>query len=150
MISSLSSVPHRYCAATKADGQPCRAAPLRDAAFCFLHDPDRAEDAAKARHAGGIRRRREGTLGVAYDLQGLETAAGIRRVLEIALSDALSLDPGVGRARILVAVANSAAKLLETAELAARLEALEGAVRLLQRREPSKGLDDGLLGGSDE
>jgi hypothetical protein len=150
MISSMSSMPRRYCVATKSDGQPCRAAPLRDAAYCFLHDPDRAEDAAKARHAGGVRRRREGTLGVVYDLQGLETVAGIRRLLEIVVDDALGLDAGIGRSRILVAVANSATKLLETAELEARLEALEGAVRLLQRREPSKGLDDGMLGGSDE
>ena len=150
MKSSMSSGPRRYCAATRSDGQPCRAAPLRDGTLCFLHAPDRAEDAAKAQHAGGIRRRREGTLGVVYDLQGLETAAGIRRVLEIALGDALSLDPGVGRSRILVAVANSAMKLLDTAELEARIEALEGAVRLLQHGEPPKGLDDGLLRGSDE
>ena len=147
MISSMSSVPRRYCTAIKSDGQPCRAAPLRDAAYCFLHAPDRAEDAAKAQHAGGIRRRREGTLGVVYDLQGLETVAGIRRVLEIALGDALSFDPGVERSRILVAVANSAMKLLDPTDVAARLEALEGMVRLLQPGEPSKGLEDGLLGG---
>ena len=149
MKSSLSSGPRRYCAATKSDGQPCRAAPLRDGTLCFLHAPDRAEDAAKAQHAGGIRRRREGTLGVVYDLQGLETAAGIRRVLEIALDDALGLDPGIGRSRILVAVANAAMKLLDTAEHEARIEALEGAVRLLQGGEPSTGLDDGLMGGPD-
>jgi hypothetical protein len=149
MIGSLSSMPRRYCGATKADGQACRAAPLRDAAYCFLHDPARAEDAAKARQAGGIRRRREGTLGVVYDLQGLETAAGIRRVLDIVVGDALGLDAGIGRSRILVAVANSAIKLLETAELEARLEALEGAVRLLQRQGLPKGLDDGLMGGPD-
>jgi len=147
MISSFSSMPRRFCAATKANGQPCRAAPLRDAAYCFLHDPDRAEDAAKARQAGGIRRRREGTLGVVYDLQGLETVAGIRRVLEIVLDDALGLDPGVGRSRILIAVVNAATKLLDTGEHDARLEALEGVMRLLERKGLLKGLDDGLLGG---
>jgi hypothetical protein len=150
MIGSLSSVPRRYCAATKSDGQPCRAAPLRDAAYCFLHDPDRAEDAAKARQAGGIRRRREGTLGVAYDLQGLDNVGGIRRLLEIVVADALGLDAGVGRSRILIAAANSAIKLLETTDFAARLEALEGMVRLLQRQGLPNGLDDGMLGGSDE
>ena len=149
MISPLSSMPRRFCAATKANGQPCRAAPLRDAAYCFLHDPDRAEDAAKARQAGGIRRRREGTLGVAYDLQGLDNVAGIRRLLEIVVADALGLDAGVGRSRILIAAANSATKLLETADLAARIEALEGTVRLLQRQGLPKGLDDGLLRGPD-
>jgi hypothetical protein len=149
MIGSVSSVPRRYCTATKADGQACHAAPLRDAVFCFLHDPDRAEDAAKARQAGGIRRRREGTLGVAYDLQGLDNVAGIRRLLEIVVADALGLDAGVGRSRILIAAANSSIKLLETAEVPARIEALEGAVRLLQSQGLPKGLDDGLLGGSD-
>jgi hypothetical protein len=147
MINSMSSMPRRYCAATKADGQPCRAAPLRDAAYCFLHDPDRAEDAAKARQAGGIRRRREGTLGVAYDLQGLDNVAGIRRLLEIVVADALGLDAGVGRSRILIAAATAATKLLDTGEHEARLEALEGAIRLLQRQGLLKGLDDGLLGG---
>ena len=146
MKSSLSSGPRRYCAATTSDGQPCRAAPLRDSTLCFLHDPNRAEDAAKAQHAGGVRRRREGTLGVVYDLQGLETAAGIRRVLEIALDDALGLEAGIGRSRILIAVANSAMKLLETADFEARLDALEGAVRLLQPGGLPKGLDDGLRG----
>ena len=136
MISPLSSMPRRFCAATKANGQPCRAAPLRDAAYCFLHDPDRAEDAAKARQAGGIRRRREGTLGVAYDLQGLDNVAGIRRLLEIVVADALGLD-----------AATAATKLLDTGEHDARLEALEGAIRLLQRQGLLKGLDDGLLGG---
>ena len=147
MISSMSSMPRRYCAATKADGQPCRAAPLRDAAYCFLHDPDRAEDAAKARQAGGIRRRREGTLGVAYDLGGLDNVAGIRRLLEIVVADALGHDAGVGRSRILIAAATAATKLLDTGEHDARLEALEGAIRLLQRQGLPKGLDDGLLGG---
>jgi hypothetical protein len=145
----MSSMPRRYCAATKSDGQPCRAAPLRDAAYCFLHDPDRAEDAAKARQAGGIRRRREGTLGVAYDLQGLDNVAGIRRLLEIVVADALGLDAGVGRSRILIAAANAATKLLETTDVAARLEALEGMVRLLQGKGSPKGLDDGLLRGPD-
>lgn len=43
---------------------------------------------------GGLRRRREGTIGVAYDLDGLDHAAGIRRILDIVVADSLGLDNG--------------------------------------------------------
>jgi hypothetical protein len=68
------------CAYAKADGQPCRMAPLRDRPYCFSHDPERAEEAAEARRVGGLRRKKEGTIAVAYDLPGLDTVDGIRRV----------------------------------------------------------------------
>ena len=55
-------------------------APLRDRPYCFSHDPERAEEAAEARRLGGLRRRKEGTIAVAYDLPGLDTVAGIRRL----------------------------------------------------------------------
>ena len=58
----------RACGYAKADGQPCQMAPLRDRPYCFSHDPERAEEAAEARRLGGLRRRKEGTIAVAYDL----------------------------------------------------------------------------------
>jgi hypothetical protein len=58
------------CAYAKADGQPCRMAPLHDRPFCFSHDPERAAEAAEARRIGGLRRKKEGTIAIAFDLPG--------------------------------------------------------------------------------
>ena len=115
----------RRCAFAHQDGGTCHAAPLRERPYCFLHDPERAADAADARRLGGLRRRREGTLTVAYDLESLDYADGIRRLLHVVVTDALSLDNGVARLRVLIAAASAAARLLETADLEARISALE-------------------------
>jgi hypothetical protein len=120
---------------------------MRDSEYCFYHDPDHAEEAAQARVLGGRRRRRERTLDVAYDLDGLNTVRGLRRVLEIAIKDALSLDNGIGRSRVLIAGAAAGSRLLETGDLEQRVSELEAAVR---RRPPERDpdADDGLLGGA--
>jgi len=95
----------RRCAYAKADGQPCAMAPLRDRPYCFSHDPERAAEAAEARRLGGLRRRKEGTIAVAYDLPGLESVAGIRRLLDIVVTDAVGLENGIARLRVLIATA---------------------------------------------
>src|SRR5690242_18407923 len=105
-------------------GDFCRAGPQRDRQFCFAHDPERAEEAAEARRLGGLRRRREGTIAIAYDLPGLDSAEGIRRLLEVVTVDAVGLEPGIGRLRVLLAAAGEAIKLLSVADLEARLARL--------------------------
>src|SRR6266446_8350137 len=92
----------RRCAYAKADGQPCRMAPLHDRPYCFSHDPERAEEAAEARRIGGLRRKKERTIAVAYDLPGLDTVAGIRRLLEIVVIDGIGLENGIARLRVLI------------------------------------------------
>ena len=124
----------RRCTFLKADGLACQMAPLRERPFCFAHDPERAEEAAEARRLGGLRRRKEGTIAVAYDLPGLGSVGGIRRLLYIVVTDGLGLDNGVNRLRVLISVATAATRLLETAEFEERLAALEAVVR--NRREP--------------
>ena len=118
----------RRCAYAKADGQPCRMAPLRDRPYCFSHDPERAAEAAEARRLGGLRRRKEGTISVAYDLPGLDTVTGIRRLLQIAATDALGLDNGVQRVRVIISAAGAATNLLKIGELEDRVAHLEAAV----------------------
>src|SRR5665811_2016262 len=103
-------------------------APLLDRPFCFSHDPERAADAAEARRMGGLRRRKEGTIAVAYDLPGLDSVTGIRRLLDIVVTDGLGLDNGIARLRILISTAATAMNLLKVGELEERLAALEGAV----------------------
>jgi len=118
----------RRCAYAKADGQPCGMAPLIDRPYCFAHDPERAADAAEARKLGGLRRRKEGTIAVAYDLPGLDSIAGIRRLLDIVVVDAVGLDNSVARSRVLISAAVAAANLLKVGDLEERLETLEAAV----------------------
>jgi hypothetical protein len=118
----------RRCAYAKADGQPCQMAPLRDRPYCFAHDPERAEEAADARRLGGLRRRKEGTIAVAYDLPGLDTVVGIRRLLDIVVTDGVGLDNGIPRLRVLISTALAAMNLLKVGELEERLAALEGVV----------------------
>jgi hypothetical protein len=123
------------------DGHACRAGPQRDRPFCFAHDPERAADAAEARRMGGLRRRKEGTIAVAYDLPGLDTVVGIRRLLDIVVTDGVGLDNGIPRLRVLISTAVAAMNLLKVGELEERLAALEAVIG---HRTPQAG--DDLLG----
>jgi hypothetical protein len=134
----------RRCAYAKADGQACRMAPLHDRPYCFSHDPARAEEAAEARRLGGLRRRKEGTITVAYDLPGLDSVAGIRRLLEIVVTDGLSLENGIARQRVLISTAVAAMNLLKVGEIEDRIATLEQAVGV--GRQPSAGAVDDEVG----
>lgn len=118
----------RTCSGTAETGERCRQAPLRGKSFCFWHDPDSTEEAEQARRLGGQRLRRDKTVEGAYDLEGLNSVPHIRRVIEIAIVDALSLENSIARVRALMAGALAAAKLLEVGELEERLEAVEAAL----------------------
>jgi hypothetical protein len=103
-------------------------APLHDRPYCFAHDPERAAEAAEARKLGGLRRRKEGTIAVAYDLPGLDSVAGIRRLLDIVVTDGVGLDNGIPRLRVLISTAVAAMNLLKVGEFEERLAALEAAI----------------------
>ena len=118
----------RGCAYAKADGQPCRMAPLHDRPYCFSHDPERAAEAAEARRLGGLRRKKESTIAVAYDLPGLDTVVGIRRVLEIVVADSVGQEHGIARLRVLISAATAATNLLKVGELEDRLAHLEATI----------------------
>jgi len=115
----------RACKAIKEDGSRCQAAPLQDSDFCLFHSPDHAKETAEARRLGGLRRRKEKTVAGAYDIEGLDDIPKIRRLLEIAVLDTLSLENSVARSRTLAYLAQVALKALEVGEFEARLEALE-------------------------
>lgn len=61
----------------------------------------------------------EKTLSGAYDVAGLDTVEAVRRVLEIAVLDALGLDNSIARTRVLIAASLAATKLLEVDGLGA-------------------------------
>jgi hypothetical protein len=118
----------RTCAFIKQGGERCRQSPLQDEDFCFWHSPEHEKEAAEARRLGGLRRRREKTVEGAFGIEGIETVGGIRRVLEVAIIDALGLENSLNRSRVLIAAAAAAGRLLEAAELAERVAALESAL----------------------
>jgi hypothetical protein len=118
----------RSCRAENERGEPCRQAPLQDGDFCFWHSPDHAQEAGEARRLGGLRRRKEKAVSGAYDIEGLESVGAIRRLLEIAVLDTLSLENSVARSRTLAYLAQVALKTLEVGEFQERLQALEAAV----------------------
>ncbi len=118
----------RTCNGRKEDGQPCRAAPLTSEDYCLWHSPDHTDEATEARRLGGLRRRRERAVSGAYDFEGLDGVPTIRRLLEIAATDTLSLENSVARSRTLAYLAQVALKALEISEHEERLRALEAAV----------------------
>lgn len=121
-------VARRGCAFVMPDGRSCRAGPQRERPYCFAHDPERTAEAAEARKLGGLRRRKEGTIAVAYDMPGLDTVDGIRRLLEIVSTDGLGMENGVPRLRALISTAVAATNLLKVGEFEERLAALEAAL----------------------
>jgi hypothetical protein len=128
----------RHCSATTAAGTPCGAAPLRERDMCFVHDPDSADEAAAARRVGGLRRRREGSVRVAYDLDGLDGLERSRRLLDITITDVLALDNGIQRARVLLLAVRTDLELIEKADFEVRLTRLEAALAPRARRERAK------------
>ena len=118
-------VARRSCTFVMPDGRACRAGPQRDRPYCFAHDPERAQEAAEARRLGGLRRRKEGTIAVAYDLPGLDSVAGIRRLLDVVVTDGIGLENGIARLRVLISASAAATNLLKVGEFEERLAALE-------------------------
>jgi hypothetical protein len=112
-------------------------APQTDSPYCWAHDPANAEAAAEARKLGGIRRRREGTVAGAFAFEGLTNVSQLRRLLEIAAFDALSLENSVARVRAIIALVLAGAKLLETGELEERIATLEAATHRHDDPHPS-------------
>lgn len=107
---------------------------MLDSEWCFWHSPEHAEEATEARRLGGQRRRKERIVSAAYDFEGLTTAEGIRRLIEVAVIDTLGLENSIPRSRTLAYLAQSASRLMETNELEARIEELERAVGPRARR----------------
>jgi hypothetical protein len=118
----------RTCASIKQNGERCRQAPLQGEDHCFWHHPDYSEEAEQARKLGGQRRRREKITEGAYELESLDSIPALRRVLTIALLDALGLENSVARSRVLISGVVAGAKLLEVGEMEERMAAVEAAL----------------------
>ena len=121
-------VTRRLCAFRFPTGEACHSPPLHDGDFCLMHSPEHAKEVQDARRIGGLHRKREATLSAAFDFAGLETVDGIRRLLQIAATDALGMENSPARSRMLVYVALAALRTLEVGVFEERLAVLEQAV----------------------
>jgi hypothetical protein len=84
---------------------------------------------AEARRLGGLRRRKEKAVQGAYEIEELETVGQVRRLIQIAVMDTLSLENSIARSRTLAYLAGVSLKALEVGEIEERLNALEGTVK---------------------
>jgi hypothetical protein len=109
-------------------GQPCRAAALEHDEFCLFHSPARADAVQEARRLGGLRRRRERTVSLACEFQGLRTVSDILLVLESTVNETLALDNSIARSRALAHLCEVARRCVE-ADLEERTRTLEATVR---------------------
>ena len=121
-------VSKRACKGITNGGERCSAPPLIDGDYCFWHDPEHEADAAEARRVGGLRRKRESTLQGAYQVEGTDSIQGIRRFLDVAMFDLLSLENSVQRNRAIISGVLVAAKLHEVGEMEERMAAVEAAL----------------------
>jgi hypothetical protein len=101
---------------------------MKLSAFCVFHDPEHAEVVQQARSAGGQRRKKEVAVSLAFDFEGLNSIAAIRRLVEVAAYDALGLPNDLPRVRALGYLAQVAVTLVEKGEIEERLTAVEAAL----------------------
>ena len=114
------------CSYITRRGNRCRAQPLAGESWCGLHHPDNQARVAAGRKVGGSRRKRSTTNPASP--MSLGSVDDVRAVLELALVDALSLEPSAGRVRAVVSVASEAARLLERHDMESRLAEIEEAI----------------------
>src|SRR5271157_2517367 len=120
----------RQCIFHLSSGRQCKAAALKDSEFCWVHSPERAKEVQEARRLGGLRRKRESTISGAYQFESLNSVEGIRRIVLIAVLDALSMENSMSRARTLAYLAQVALHMLEVGDIEARVEALEEMAKI--------------------
>ena len=135
----------RGCTHIMPDERPCGATRRRAVPFCWVHDPDVSAEAAEARRLGGLRRRRERTLAVTYDLTGVSTPAELTRIVEIATHETLAERSSLARARTLLLAARTGLQVRIETVIEARLRTLEAA-EAQRRAAPSTG---GLVDDAD-
>jgi hypothetical protein len=95
-----------------------------------MHSPERVKEVQEARRLGGLRRRRESTISSAYQFDSLNSVEGIRRIVEVAVLDTLSMENSIARSRTLAYLAQVALRTLEIGDLETRIADLEESTRI--------------------
>src|SRR4029453_12325843 len=130
----------RTCAFVHPDGRRCGAPPLRDGIYCLMHSPEHADAVAEGRRLGGARGKREAALTVAYDISDLMSFDGIYRLVQIAVTDMLSQEISLNRAKAVLYAVQTLLKARDAGDQEERIRALEAAV--LQRTNETESAFD--------
>lgn len=118
------------CEAETKAGTRCKAPALHGEPHCFHHSPTRAAERTDARRRGGLSLHYGDGGKVERPEARIREVGDVLDLLETAAGDALARKPSVQRARVLVYIAGSALKALETADLAERVAALEARLTM--------------------
>ena len=118
----------RACSYQMPEGRPCRAAPLRDQAFCFWHTPEREEDATEARRMGGLHRRKKRTVATIYGFGGLRSIEDHQALLETITIETMALENSLARNSAVTRMIATGAKLIELGDLESRIAAIEATL----------------------
>ena len=123
----------KLCGATTRAGAPCRTYALTGSAFCWWHDPTRAEDRKEARSRGGHARhgRSIGKVGDVAPVK-IDSLADVLRLLTDEINTVRGLEVGISRARTIGYLAGIVASIYQAAEFEQRLAQVE---RDLQQRK---------------
>ena len=113
----------RGCKALRRDGGPCRASAILPSGYCVMHDPERQEEAAGVRAAGGKAKSRARRLDRLVPASLKPTLALVLAAVEEAYDG--SLPPA--RANAVATLAGAAVRLYQVGALEERLAALEAA-----------------------
>ena len=116
---------NRHCQAKTAKGTACRMAPLRETDFCWAHAPGRAAQRAEARRRGGFNRAVGHGGDIAQVNRSPRTIQEIFSVLDYALAEAMYLDNGVERGKLLLSITAAYKDVIKGGDLEARVAALE-------------------------
>ena len=108
--------------------RPCRAAPGADG-YCFMHSPDRAADRAAARSAGGQARHTPHSTAAKPPAQ-IRTLADVLALLDYAVAEAVVMENGVQRGKLLVQLATAYTEAIKVGEIEQRLGLVEVALKV--------------------
>jgi hypothetical protein len=118
------------CQHLKPDGSPCRATPLTGSAYCWFHDPARAEQRREAQRAGARATNSKPDPAPVEDVP-LQTVADVVALLGLTINDVRAgrTDPKVG---------NTVAVLVGQLLAALRGGAFEDRLRRLEEELASR------------
>ena len=118
----------RSCKATKQDGSDCQTAALPGSAFCFFHDPSRAEERRDAQALGGRQNRMKTLNATAADVK-IENCGDVVALISETINQVRKgvIDPRVANA--VGYLANVLVKAFERDELETRIERLEALLK---------------------
>lgn len=118
----------RQCEATNRRGRQCEAHALASSAYCWFHDPAKAQERKEARASGG--QARAGLMITQGNTQPREikSVGDILSLLSETVSDVLLLQNSLARAQTIARLSLAMVKCFEVSELEQRLLILEGKV----------------------